>query len=370
MFNFELLNQNTQSMFDCIFRKGGVVIHPVGGFTRVCLEDINRIENVLCLCDNNIEDENMWGYPVRKVQEINEQYKNFKVLILSSIHYEEIKNEWLRFIPETDIFPCYNFDTRVHFNYFEDRYRKWIEDKKNLISFIYDRLADDISKKSFFLMLIGAEHYSASELMSVCSISPTEDPDYFHEYDFMRLSDSEDYLDVGAYDGDTVKSFLKASRSKYNSIVAVEPDKELYQQLERTCRQIDREKINCLCIGLGDTVSRANLQLNNNKYMNTVIVEDDGDFEIKTIDTLGNKFSLIKISVYNPECRCNIIRGGKEVLSIQRPKLIIQISRQSDDILNIPNEILKINPDYKIYFRIMVYEQKGILRFNTAYWAI
>lgn len=371
MFDFGTLYKNTHSVFDdMLVGQNNIVIQPVGGFTKVCLEDIDIITNVLCLSDKNVINRHIWGYPVKTPQEIIEQYRNFKVLILSTIHYDSIKNEWLKFISEDDIFPCYNFDTRVHFNYFEEQYRKWIKDKRNRISFIYDRLADDISKRSFFLMLIGAEHCTASELMSVCSMSNTEDPDYFHEYEFMKLSEDEDYLDVGAYDGDTVSSFVKATKGKYNSITAVEPDRDLYQQLENNCSKIDNKKIHCMCIGLSDAVSKATLKSNDNKYMNMVVEQQDGELELKTIDSLKKKISLIKISVYNPECRRCIIRGGKMVLSTQKPKIIIQIERQTDDILDIPNEILNINPNYQIYFRIMLYEQKGILRFNTAYWAI
>ena len=123
-------------------------------------------------------------------------------------------------------------------------------------------------------------------------------------------------------------------------------------------------------VGLSDCVSCAELDSNHNKYMNQIVMKQDGDIRLETIDSLNRTLSLIKISVYDPKIRCSIIRGGAKTLCNDKPKLIVQIERQTDDILDIPNEILGANPEYKIYFRIMLYEQKGILRFNMAYWAV
>jgi hypothetical protein len=57
-----------------------------------------------------------------------------------------------------------------------------------------------------------------------------EGEQYFPE-DLFRLGPSEVFLDVGAFDGDTLSSFIKRRGNQFNSIVAFEPDPANFRSL-------------------------------------------------------------------------------------------------------------------------------------------
>lgn len=49
--------------------------------------------------------------------------------------------------------------------------------------------------------------------------------------DILRLGKNENYLDLGAYNGDTIKEFLHFSGNEYGSITAVEPAPRNFKKL-------------------------------------------------------------------------------------------------------------------------------------------
>lgn len=335
----------------------------------IALQDAEHFENIYCLEDRNPECKEKYGYPVKSREEICLEKHDCKVLILSSLHYSQIKEEYLKYIKEDKILPYMNFDTRIHFNYSAGRYKKWLEAHREDILSVYDVLADEKSKRSFEFLLKGAEHYSAAELLDIGIYSATEHPDNFHKFDFFPLSEREAYLDVGAYDGDTIRDFLRAVDNRFESITAVEPDPELFEKLSAECGRIGG-KVRCLKVGLGDSIAKARLSISENRFLNGLQEDSEGDLEIRTLDSLGEKFSLIKISVCGHEVRQKILKGGTKLLKEKRPKLIVLIERYENDILNIAKEILNINPDYKIFLRFMVWQQGESFRLNCAYWAV
>ena len=89
---------------------------------------------------------------------------------------------------------------------------------------IYECLADDISRRTFEntikFKLSGKIKY-----LFDCEVS-TDEP----YQSFLKLSDTECFFDLGAYNGDTVADFIKRV-SDYKSIIAVEPDIKSYKKL-------------------------------------------------------------------------------------------------------------------------------------------
>ena len=51
----------------------------------------------------------------------------------------------------------------------------------------------------------------------------------FNEY--LKLTENESFLDIGAYRGDTVEQFLSFTNGKYSNILAVEPDEKSFKKL-------------------------------------------------------------------------------------------------------------------------------------------
>lgn len=373
MFDINEITKDMRSRFDEFFceSKDKLVVSPLGGGTWVLLDNAEPIEAIYCLEDKSVDCSEQYGYPVKSREDVLKDDTDYKVIITSSLHYEKIRKEYIKQISKDRVLPYMNFDTRIHYNYSKEKYLSWLSGHERDLAFVYDRLGDQRSQEHFKMMLRGLENYSAAELLDLGVYAGTERPDYFHDLDFFPMSKEEVYLDVGAYDGDTLRDFLRATQGCFKSITAVEPDEELYEELLRECRKIQGD-INCLKIGLGDKECKGFLgrEIESNKYLNTSREDSMGNMEIRTIDSLEGEFSVIKISVLGLENRIKIIRGAKRTLETQRPKVAVQVGRYEDDIVRTPMEILKCYSNYKIYFRFMLWPQGDTFRINSLFWAV
>src|SRR5579872_789924 len=73
-----------------------------------------------------------------------------------------------------------------------------------------------------------------------CLPDPVSHPIYFPS-DLCRLHDKETFIDFGAFDGDSVKSFVAQSQAKFKEIMAFEPDPENYKKLSATIAAFPKE---------------------------------------------------------------------------------------------------------------------------------
>jgi hypothetical protein len=77
----------------------------------------------------------------------------------------------------------------------------------------------------------------------------------------------------------------------------------------------------------------------------------EGEIPCVSIDSVatGRKFDYIKFDVEGKEL--DAIRGGKNTIKRDRPKMLVSAYHKSDDYFSIPLLIKSINPDYKVYMR-------------------
>ena len=93
------------------------------------------------------------------------------------------------------------------------------------IAAAFDALADEQSKKVFENVLL----YKISGKINYLREIETDKSEIYT--DLLAVNQTEDYLDLGAYDGDTVRELLQYTDGKYSSLVAVEPDPKNFKKL-------------------------------------------------------------------------------------------------------------------------------------------
>ncbi len=73
--------------------------------------------------------------------------------------------------------------------------------------------------------------------------------------------------------------------------------------------------------------------------------------EVTSIDKVlqGKEATFIKMDIEGSELAA--LQGAKETIQKYRPKLAISLYHKPEDMLEIPNYILNIVPDYKLYLR-------------------
>lgn len=203
---------------------------------------------------------------------------------------------------------------------------------------IYTRLADEVSRNTFEnivnFKLTGDINY-----LFACETGEDEPYD-----SFLRLSGDETYLDLGAYRGDTVFSFIKRV-GQYKKIIAVEPDKKTFAKLCAATRGVKNiRNINAFA---GEKPGTAGIFSNGSRGMSSTGTAQTA--EIITVDGLVEKPTFIKIDIEGGEAAA--IKGAAETIKRCRPKMQIAAYHRAGDLIDLPKAVLDVREDYKIYLR-------------------
>lgn len=189
---------------------------------------------------------------------------------------------------------------------------------------------------------------------------------FYCEYDntgIFNITENAVYLDLGAYNGDTVLDFTQ----KYNhkKIIAVEPDRRNFRKLTENTAHINNISYYNALISDTDGI----VMLNNNKGRGTH-ESDKGRLEARslTIDTILKKEKLseeeqlvIKFDVEGNELKA--LSGAVNTIRTYTPLMFISCYHRSEDYFTLPLKVLEIYPSYKVYMR----HYKGIPAWETEF---
>ena len=315
-----------------------IVLYGMGNGAEKILDTLEKFgikAQGVFASDGFVKNKIFRGFKVESYSEIKNRLEKMIVLVaFGSSRPEVIDNikrislEQELYVPDVPVYGGGLFDT----NYLKEN----AED----IKYIYSLLCDDISKKTFenliYYRLSGKPEYLYSCEKSV---------DEAYE-SFLKLDAHETFVDLGAYNGDTVNDFIIRVNGKYRKIYAIEPDEKSYKKLVLNTEKLS--DITCIYACVSDTDGTAQFSMRGGR--NSSIGEGK---EIKsiTVDTLlsGKEATLIKYDVEGEEAAA--IQGSEKTISTWKPKLQIAAYHRTEDLIAIPKQILNIRSDYKIYLR-------------------
>lgn len=163
----------------------------------------------------------------------------------------------------------------------------------------------------------------------------------------LRFGENESYLDLGAYKGDTVEEFLTYCGGKYESIIAIEPDRRTFKKLCVYLENVPKS------VAYQKAVYSENKTLNFSSAAGrqSTISSKGEEVEAISIDELcrDKAITYIKMDVEGAEYEA--IEGARETLKDKKPMLNIALYHKSKDIFELPLKIAQINSDYKFYLR-------------------
>ena len=221
----------------------------------------------------------------------------------------------------------------------------FISENKDFFEHFYQNLSDQHSKDSFVAYLLSKMRQDMKYLPPIF-----EKIQYFPK-DIIRFTKEESYVDCGAFTGDTIADFLKATGGAYGHIWAAEPDKSNYRQL---MDYINKEKLaNIDVVNKGIYSSAGKLPFQESGSMLSMISEDaDNYIEVDTIDriTSGDRVTYIKMDVEGAELEA--LKGAEQTIREYKPTLGISIYHKQRDLIDIPQYIMSLVPEYKFYFRV------------------
>lgn len=218
----------------------------------------------------------------------------------------------------------------------------WLAKYEAELQKVYDNLADDVSRETFAAVL----NYKLSgkvEYLFVCDTAREEDL-----RQLFTFGENEVYMDLGAYNGDTVQEFLNLVDGKYEHIIAVEPDRRNCKKLCAMAEELGEITVHECGVwselgelGFSDSGGR----------QSTFLAVQKKTVPVNSIDNLadGKAVSYIKMDVEGAEVQA--IEGGRDVIQKFAPKMFVAAYHYDVDVFRLPLLLWKLVPEYKIFFR-------------------
>lgn len=169
-------------------------------------------------------------------------------------------------------------------------------------------------------------------------------------WSLLNLSDEEEYVDLGAYNGDTVLDFLGNVRS-YRSITALEPDEKNFEKLRRMAEEHGLVQFDARNVGAWDCADTLYVKKGRKGRGSTLSHGEGKPVAVDTLDNVlnGRQASIIKFDVEGAEWRA--IQGAAETIRRCQPRLILSAYHRNEDLFALPLVVKTLRPDAKFYLR-------------------
>ncbi len=220
--------------------------------------------------------------------------------------------------------------------------REWLAKYESELQKVYDALADDKSRAVFAATL----NYKLSGKVQYLFESTT--PRQADLQELFTFTEDEVYMDLGAYNGDTVQEFLQLTSNKYQHIIAVEPDRRNCRKLAAMAESLG--KITVEQCGVWSEAGELGFSDSGGRQ-STFLAVNKQSVAVNAIDNLtqGLPVSYIKMDVEGAEVQA--LAGGKQVIAGNKPKMFVAAYHYDVDLFRLPLLLWELVPQYKIYLR-------------------
>jgi len=173
----------------------------------------------------------------------------------------------------------------------------------------------------------------------------------YFDRSIMTPETEEVFVDGGCYDCGTAKNFVKWCQGNYRKIYAFEPDEMNYRRCLQISEKEELAHIQLMNKGLWDCETQ--LSFDGNAGQGSKLGSESGGDTVWTAaidDVVGEeKVTFIKLDVEGAELKA--LKGAEQTIRRCRPKLAICIYHKPEDVVEIPDYILSLHCDYKLYVR-------------------
>ncbi len=298
----------------------------------------NDIVISACWIDDCGKGEVIDGIPVMDIRDIQETYKQFNV-VLGHSKYELADEIQIRYKAIKKVYclvnVCYGQWKHISMDFVKIHIDDYLKS--------YNLLHDEKSKKCFIAYLNCKLSEDYHYLVDLCK----KEVSYFRN-PFFDISEKENYVDIGAYDGDTIRDFLDVAKT-YETIYAIEPEDESFRKLERYVEGNSLENVELYKCGCWD--DNTILKFSDDEESSSIGESGENQLQVYRLDDMlqGKEISIIKINFLNGVRET--LKGAEKILKQQKPKLIITIGFDEWGLINIPPLINSINSEYKLSLR-------------------
>lgn len=314
-----------------------ICLYGTGKYFRDYVQNIDRFDYV---CDS---DPGKWGQYFEGKKCLSpdqlEQIPSPVVFIMAG-YYQEIQD----YLNDRGIENYYFGD--LFLNVYDTKYPpEWFEDNRQEILDTLCLFADEWSKKVYANVICNRIAPKFAEL----SFHEMEEKGEYFQTGLWSYDDRECFVDAGAYNGDSICSFLETVGGAFEAVYGLEPDPENFEQLLRRVELSEDSRIHLIRKGISDRQELVRIvQAGGGSHIGA---EGESVAEMDCLDTIlgDRKVTFLKMDVEGLEQQG--LTGAERLLRTWTPKLAVSVYHRLEDLWKIPKMLKEINPSYQFYLR-------------------
>ena len=284
--------------------------------------------------DEFVRGHSFRGFKVLKYSEVCEKYEDFNVVLCFASRLDEVIENIAKINAEHSVFaPDVPVAGGGLFS------REFIAENEEKFDFVYNNLADEESKRVYLDIL----NFKVSGKLEYLLNSFAEKDEIYR--DILKLSPFENIIDLGAYDGDTIREFLSFTGGQYSYITALEPDEKNFRKLLKNTEEL----FDITCLNMGAWDKKDTLIFAGKAGRNSKLSAEGKSVEVIDVDSLELAPTFIKMDIEGAELKA--LCGAEKTIKKHLPKLYVCAYHRNEDLFALPLKIRELSPDYKIYFR-------------------
>lgn len=299
------------------------------------LENIGVEYKEVFASDGFVRGHSFHGKKVLSFSQVKEMYDDFIILMTFAVHDRETLDKIKAMSEEYELYsPTVPVAGKGLFTL------DYIRENDELFDRAFSLLSDERSKADFVKVL----NFKISGKVSYLFDCEYEKDLLYKE--LLPLSQSETIVDLGAYDGDTIREFLKFTDGRYKKIIAFEPDEKNFRKLTAKTEGMDNLEL----YNLGAWDKKETLFFQKKKGRNSHQANEGIPVEFDSVDNIvKEKVTLLKMDIEGAELKA--LEGAKITICKYLPKLYVCAYHRNEDFFALPIKINELSEDYKIYFR-------------------
>lgn len=282
------------------------------------------------------------GIPVASLESIKEKYERFNV-ILGHSHYDLGRKVLQEETQIRKIYYCVSNSYGQYENIPTDFVKKHLEEYYQTYC-----LLEDAESRAALAAYLNARMNNDIQYIEMCY---DHEQTFFHN-DIFRVSHNESYLDIGAFDGDTIRLFLEECEKEYNKIFAFEPEDVAFQKLKNFVQNEKLHDVILFHVGTWNQKGNLYFKVTENQLSTISMTGRDKEKTQIKVDALDHilKDDITMIKINFMQGVLETLEGAEEILK-KGPKLAITVGFEEWNLIRIPQYIKRIMPDYRIYLR-------------------
>ncbi len=229
--------------------------------------------------------------------------------------------------------------------YNEEITRNFYHQNQNEFERVREVLADELSRKTFDAFIASKISHSNDTLIPL--VIPTQ---YFFEGAPWRYKGDDVLVDCGAFDGDSIRSFIALRGHQYKEIVAFEPDGANFSKLQKWITASGLPNIQAHNVGAYH--EKTILSFASSEDMESYISEEGHvKIPVDTIDHVcgGKDVSILKMDIEGSEL--DALKGAHDTIVKNKPILMISAYHKKDDLFVLQKHLDGLCGGYKFFLR-------------------